>query len=128
MAILTFTGPSRFTNSDAAKAVATGAVHIRIFPAEEKVIVYTEPDSLAHIVPTATRFISIETFRDRFTSAELKAIASSTDADIKCALLKLSTKEAFSLLDLDKDEVVNTMAKLVSLGLITPARSAVITA
>lgn len=77
---------------------------------------------------TATRSISVEAFRDRFTSAELKAIASSSDADIKYALLKLSTKEATSLLDLDKDEVVNTMAKLVSLGLITPARSAIITA
>lgn len=128
MATLPFTGPSRFTNADAAKAVAVGAVHVRVIPSEEKVIVYTEPDSLAHIIPSATRFISVETFRDRFTSAELKAIASSTDADIKYVLLKLSTKEASSLLDLDEDEVVNTMAKLVSLGLVTPARSAVITA
>lgn len=128
MATFIYTGATRFADADEKKASAVGAVHIRVFPAEEKMIVYTEPDSLAHIVPTATRFISVEAFRDRFTSAELKAIASSTDADIKCALLKLSTKEASSLLDLDKDEVVNTMAKLVSLGLITSARSAIITA
>jgi hypothetical protein len=128
MAIFTFTGITRFADAETRAALSVGAVHTRVFPAEETVIVYTEPDSLAQMVPISNRFISVETFRDRFTSAELKAIASSTDADIKYVLLKLSTKEASSLLDLDKDEVVNTMAKLVSLGLITPARSAVITA
>ena len=127
MAILTFTGPSKETNAEAARSIATGAgkkVHIRIIPAEDSIMLYTEADAEQHL-PSISRIITTEAFRDRFTSAELLAIVASDDAQIKYALLKLSTKEQ-PLIDLDKAEVVATMDRLVTLSLITAARKTAI--
>lgn len=75
----------------------------------------------------SSRTITTEAFRDRFTAAELAAVVASTDPQIRIALLKLATKEQPTI-DLDNAEVVATMARLVTLTLITPARSAAITA
>ncbi len=75
----------------------------------------------------STRNITTEDFRDRFTPAELLAVASSADPVVKFALLKLSTK-ALPYVDLDNPEVIATMAHLVTVGLLTPARSAAIRA
>lgn len=80
----------------------------------------------AALVPPA-RTITTEAFRDRFLPAELAAIVAATDAQIRVALLKLSTKEQPTI-TLDNPEVIATMARLVTLGLITPARSAEILA
>lgn len=129
MAILTFTGPSKETNAEAARSIAAGAgkkVHIRIIPAEDSIILYTEADAEQHL-PSIFRIITTEAFRDRFTSAELLAIVASNDAQIKYALLKLSTKEQ-PLIDLDKAEVIATMDRLVTLSLITAARKTAILA
>jgi hypothetical protein len=124
MATFIYTGATRFADADAKKASAVGAVHTRVLPAEETVIVYTEPDSLAQMVPIS-RVITTEAFRDRFTPAELLAIVASADAQIKYALLKLSTKEQ-PLVDLDNPEVIATMDRLVTLSLVTAARKTAI--
>lgn len=75
----------------------------------------------------SSRTITTEDFRDRFTPAELLAVSSSADPVIKFALLKLSTK-ALPYVDLDNAEVIATMAHLVTIGLLTPERSAAIQA
>jgi hypothetical protein len=124
MAIFTFTGITRFADAETRAALSVGAVHTRVLPAEETVIVYTEPDSLAQRVPIS-RIITTEAFRDRFTPAELLAIVASADAQIKYALLKLSTKEQ-PLIDLDNPEVIATMDRLVTLSLVTAARKTAI--
>jgi hypothetical protein len=124
MAIFTFTGITRFADAETRAALSVGAVHTRVLPAEETVIVYTEPDSLAQMVPIS-RIITTEAFRDRFTPAELLAIVASADAQIKYALLKLSTKEQ-PLVDLDNPEVIATMDRLVTLSLVTAARKTAI--
>lgn len=72
-----------------------------------------------------TREITTEEFRDRFTAAELLAVVSSDDAAIKYALLKLSIK-AIPMIDLDNQEVVATVGRLVTLGLITAPRATAI--
>ena len=81
----------------------------------EQIVVTTGDDVF---VPPSSRIITTEAFRDRFTSAELLAIVASTDAQIKYALLKLSTKEQ-PLIDLDNAEVIATMDRLVTLSLVT---------
>lgn len=124
MATFIYTGTTRFADADAKKAATAGAVHIRVFPAEEKVIVYTEADAEKHL-PAVSRVITTEAFRDRFTPAELLAIVASADAQIKCALLKLSTKEQ-PLIDLDSPEVIATMDRLVTISLVTAARKTAI--
>jgi hypothetical protein len=124
MAIFTFTGITRFADAETRAALSVGAVHTRVLPAEETVIVYTEPDSLAQMVPIS-RIITTEAFRDRFTPAELLAVVASADAQIKYALLKLSTKEQ-PLVDLDNPEVIATMDRLVTLSLVTAARKTAI--
>lgn len=129
MAIITFTGPSKETNAEAARSMAAGAgkkVHVRVIPAEDSIILYTEVDAEKHLLPVS-RVITTEAFRDRFTAAELLAVVSSSDAQIKYALLKLSTKEQ-QIIDLDNPEVATIMARLVTLGLITSARSTAILA
>ena len=75
----------------------------------------------------SSRTITTEDFRDRFTPAEMLAVASSDDPVVKFALLKLSTK-ALPYVDLDNAEVISTMAHLVTIGLLTPERSAAIQA
>ena len=90
----------------------------------EQIVVTTGDDVF---VPPSSRIITTEAFRDRFTSAELLAIVASTDAQIKYALLKLSTKEQ-PLIDLDNAEVIAIMDRLVTLSLITAARKTAILA
>lgn len=129
MAIITFTGPSKEINAEAARSIAAGAgkkVHVRVIPAEDSIILYTEVDAEKHL-PPVFRVITTEAFRDRFTPAELLAIVASTDAQIKYALLKLSTKEQ-PLIDLDNAEVIATMDRLVTLSLVTAARKTAILA
>lgn len=75
----------------------------------------------------STREITTEAFRDRFTRAELLGVVSSSDTAIKCALLKLSTKER-PVISLDNPEVVATVDRLVTLGLLSPSRAAAILA
>ena len=127
MAITIFTGVSREANAEAARASSVAAgrkVHVRVFPAESSIIVYTETDAEKHL-PPVSRVITTEAFRDRFTPAELLAIVASADAQIKYALLKLSTKEQ-PLVDLDNPEVIATMDRLVTLSLVTAARKTAI--
>ncbi len=127
MAITIFTGVNKETNAEAARAASVAAgkkVHVRIIPAEGSIIVYTETDAEKHILPVS-RVITTEAFRDRFTPAELLAIVASADAQIKYALLKLSTKEQ-PLVDLDNPEVIATMDRLVTLSLVTAARKTAI--
>ena len=127
MAITIFTGVNREANAEAARASSAAAgkkVHVRVFPAESSIIVYTEADAEKHILPVS-RVITTEAFRDRFTPAELLAIVASADAQIKYALLKLSTKEQ-PLIDLDNPEVIATMDRLVTLSLVTAARKTAI--
>lgn len=127
MAITIFTGVNREANAEAARASSVAAgkkVHVRVFPAESSIIVYTETDAEKHISPVS-RVITTEAFRDRFTPAELLAIVASADAQIKYALLKLSTKEQ-PLVDLDNPEVIATMDRLVTLSLVTAARKTAI--
>ena len=127
MAITIFTGVNREANAEAARASSVAAgrkVHVRVFPAESSIIVYTETDAEKHL-PPVSRVITTEAFRDRFTPAELLAIVASADAQIKYALLKLSTKEQ-PLIDLDNPEVIATMDRLVTLSLVTAARKTAI--
>ena len=127
MAITIFTGVNREANAEAARASSVAAgkkVHVRVFPAEGSIIVYTEADAEKYL-PTVSRIITTEAFRDRFTPAELLAIVASADAQIKYALLKLSTKEQ-PLVDLDNPEVIATMDRLVTLSLVTAARKTAI--
>lgn len=129
MAIITFIGPSKEIDAEAARSIAAGAgkkVHIRVIPAEDSIILYTEVDAEKHLSPVS-RIITTEVFRDRFTPAELLAIVASSDAQIKYALLKLSTKEQ-PLIDLDNTEVIATMDRLVTLSLVTTARKTAILA
>ena len=93
-------------------------------PAEQIIRVYTGVDAPPAV---SQRIITTEAFRDRFTAAEMLAVVSSSDAQIKYALLKLSTKEQ-QIIDLDNPEVATIMARLVTLGLITSARSTAILA
>ena len=127
MAITIFTGVNREANAEAARASSVAAgkeVHVRVFPAESSIIVYTETDAEKHL-PPVSRVITTEAFRDRFTPAELLAIVASADAQIKYVLLKLSTKEQ-PFLDLDNPEVIATMDRLVTLSLVTAARKTAI--
>ena len=127
MAIVIFTGVNREANAEDARAASVAAgkkVHVRVNPAEGSIIVYTEIDAERHILPVS-RVITTEAFRDRFTPAELLAIVASADAQIKYALLKLSTKEQ-PLVDLDNPEVIATMDRLVTLSLVTAARKTAI--
>ena len=129
MAIITFIGPSKETNAEAARSIAVSAgkeVHVRVIPAEDSIILYTEVDAEKHL-PPSSRIITTEAFRDRFTPAELLAIVASSDAQIRYALLKLSTKEQ-PLIDLDNAEVIATMDRLVTLSLVTTARKTAILA
>ncbi len=73
----------------------------------------------------STREITTEAFRDRFTTPELLGVVSSTDTAIKYALLKLSTK-AHPVVSLDNPEVVATVTRLVTLGLLSSGRAAAI--
>ena len=88
----------------------------------EQIVVTTGDD--VFVLPVS-RVITTEAFRDRFTPAELLAIVASADAQIKYALLKLSTKEQ-PLIDLDNPEVIATMDRLVTLSLVTAARKTAI--
>lgn len=127
MAKLTFAGPTREAEAEAARASAVLAgtpVHVHVIPSEQIVRVYTGADAPPVV---SQRIITTEAFRDRFTTAELLAVVSSSDAQIKYALLKLSTKEQ-PIIDLDNPEVATIMARLVTLGLITSARSTAILA
>ena len=127
MAKLIFSGPTRESDAELARTAAVSAgdlVHVHIIPAEDIIVVTTGDDVF---VPPSSRIITTEAFRDRFTSAELLAIVASNDAQIKYALLKLSTKEQ-PLIDLDKAEVIATMDRLVTLSLITAARKTAILA
>jgi hypothetical protein len=127
MAIITFIGPSKEIDAEAARSIAVSAgekVHIRVIPAEDSIIFYTEADAEKHLFPVS-RVITTEAFRDRFTPAELLAIVASSDAQVKYALLKLSTKEQ-PLVDLDNAEVIATMDRLVTLSLVTAARKTAI--
>ena len=129
MAITIFTGVNREANAEAARASSAAAgekVHVRVFPAESSIIVYTETDAEKYL-PPIPRVITTEAFRDRFIPAELLAIVASSDAQIKYALLKLSTKEQ-PLIDLDNAEVIATMDRLVTLSLVTAARKTAILA
>ncbi len=122
MAKITFTGPTREANAEAARAAAVlagNAAHVHVIPAEEMIVVYTGVDAPQSIT---LREITTEEFRDRFTPAELMAAVSSNDAAIKYALLKLSTK-AHPVINLDSPEVVATVGRLVTLGLITGPRA-----
>ena len=127
MAKLTFSGPTREADAESARAAAVLAgdpAHVHVIPAEQIIRVYTGADAPPEV---SQRIITTEAFRDRFTSAELLAVVSSSDAQIKYALLKLSTKEQ-PIIDLDNPEVATIMARLVTLGLITSARSTAILA
>lgn len=127
MAKLTFTGPTREADAEAACAAAVLAgdpAHVHVIPAEQIIRVYTGVDAPPAV---SQRIITTEAFRDRFTAAEMLAVVSSSDAQIKYALLKLSTKEQ-QIIDLDNPEVATIMARLVTLGLITSARSTAILA
>ena len=127
MAKLTFYGPTREVDAEAARATAVSAgeiAHVHVIPADGIIIVYTGDDVF---VPPVSRIITTEAFRDRFTPAELLAIVASADAQIKYALLKLSTKEQ-PLIDLDNAEVIATMDRLVTLSLVTAARKTAILA
>ena len=128
MAKLTFSGPTREADAEAARAAAVLAgdpAHVHVIPAEQIIRVYTGVDAPPPAV--SQRIITTEAFRDRFTAAEMLAVVSSSDAQIKYALLKLSTKEQ-QIIDLDNPEVATIMARLVTLGLITSARSTAILA
>ena len=127
MAKLIFTGPTREADAEAACAAAVLAgdpAHVHVIPAEQIIRVYTGVDAPPAV---SQRIITTEAFRDRFTAAEMLAVVSSSDAQIKYALLKLSTKEQ-QIIDLDNPEVATIMARLVTLGLITSARSTAILA
>ena len=127
MAKLIFSGPTRESDAELARTTAVSAgnpVHVHVIPAEDIIVVTTGDDVF---VPPSSRIITTEAFRDRFTSAELLAIVASSDAQIKYALLKLSTKEQ-PLIDLDNAEVIATMDRLVTLSLITAARKTAILA
>jgi len=127
MAKLTFYGPTREVDAEAARAAAVlagDAAHVHVIPAEQIIRVYTGVDAPPAV---SQRIITTEAFRDRFTAAEMLAVVSSSDAQIKYALLKLSTKEQ-QIIDLDNPEVATIMARLVTLGLITSARSTAILA
>ena len=127
MAKLTFSGPTREADAEAACAAAVLAgdpAHVHVIPAEQIIRVYTGVDAPPAV---SQRIITTEAFRDRFTAAEMLAVVSSSDAQIKYALLKLSTKEQ-QIIDLDNPEVATIMARLVTLGLITSARSTAILA
>lgn len=127
MAKLTFSGPTREADAEAACAAAVLAgdpAHVHVIPAEQIIRVYTGVDAPPAV---SQRIITTEAFRDRFTAAELLAVVSSSDAQIKYALLKLSTREQ-PIIDLDNPEVATIMARLVTLGLITSARSTAILA
>ena len=124
---LTFSGPTRETAAESARAAAVLAgnpAHVHVIPAEQIIRVYTGVDAPPAV---SQRIITTEAFRDRFTAAEMLAVVSSSDAQIKYALLKLSTKEQ-QIIDLDNPEVATIMARLVTLGLITSARSTAILA
>lgn len=125
MAKLTFTGPTREADAEAARAAAVlagDAAHVHVIPAEELIVVYTGIDAPQAVT---LREITTEEFRDRFTAAELLAVVSSNDAAIKYALLKLSTK-AHPAINLDNPEVVATVGRLVTLGLIAEPRATAI--
>ena len=127
MAKLTFSGPTREADAESARAAAVLAgnpVHVHVVPADKVIFVLTGADCPA---VASLRNITTEDFRDRFTPAELLAVASSSDPVVKFALLKLSTK-ALPYVDLDNAEVIATMAHLVTVGLLTPARAAAIRA
>lgn len=76
---------------------------------------------------TTPREITTEEFRDRFTASELLAVVSSSDAAIKYALLKLSTK-ANPVINLDNPEVIAIVGRLVTLGLLSAGRTSEILA
>ena len=125
MAKITFSGPTREADAESARAAAVLAgnpVHVHVVPADKVIIVLTGADCPAE---ASLRNITTEDFRDRFTPAELLAVASSNDPVVKFALLRLSTK-TLPYIDLDNDEVIDTMAHLVTVGLLTPARAAAI--
>ncbi|MBK8113505.1 MAG: hypothetical protein IPK44_02680 [Candidatus Accumulibacter sp.] len=127
MAKLVFSGPTREADAESARAAAVlsgDPAHVHVIPAEQIIRVYTGADAPPAV---SQRIITTEAFRDRFTTAELLAVVSSSDAQIKYALLKLSTKEQ-PIIDLDNPEVATIMARLVTLGLITSARSTAILA
>lgn len=121
MAKLTFSGPTREADAEAARAAAVLAgdpAHVHVIPAEQIIYVYTGVDAPQTVT---LREITTEEFRGRFTSAELLAVVSSNDAAIKYALLKLSTK-AHPVINLDDPEVIATVGRLVTLGLLSSGR------
>ena len=117
-----------FPNTPAGRVAATAEPAVdgkkELSVNAEQIVVTTGDDVFA---PSFSRIITTEAFRDRFTSAELLAIVASDDAQIKYALLKLSTKEQ-PLIDLDNAEVIATMDRLVTISLVTAARKTTILA
>ncbi len=91
--------------------------------------IYYEPgDELPVInaVSIQTNFITTEVFRSRFTDNELKTMLSSDDIEVKLLVLKVTTAHKEGI-DLMSATVINGLAYLVSVGVLTPNRPAEIT-
>ena len=63
--------------------------------------------------------VTSQEFRDRFTDAELTAMLASADANVKLLVLKVTTADPFPL---DKTSVVQGLAYLKTVGILTEAR------
>lgn len=69
------------------------------------------------------RTLSVQDFRSRFTDAELAGVVSSADVAVKVLLVKLQTRADVDLAD---PQIAAGLDLLVSKGLLTAARRAVI--
>lgn len=85
-------------------------------------LVYTGDDIPQDASP-AERTLSVQDFRSRFTDAELAGVVSSADVAVKVLLVKLQTRADVDLAD---PQIAAGLDLLVSKGLLTAARRAVI--
>jgi hypothetical protein len=92
-------------------------------------IYYEENDELPITNNTSiqTKFITTGEFRSSFTDNELKAMLSSDDIDVKLLVLKVTTAHKEGI-DLMSATVINGLAYLVTVGILTSNRPAEITA
>jgi hypothetical protein len=70
---------------------------------------------------TQLNYITAEAYRSMFTDAELAAMVSSTDVNVKVLVLKVQTTQGFTW---DNPSVAAGLDYLVSKGILTPARRA----
>lgn len=74
------------------------------------------------LVSSTARQISVQSFRDRFTSAETDAFINATRTDDNVAKLQFKLSTAQEPLDLDGETLQQGMLYLVAVGVITEAR------